>query len=74
MATTSATRSQARARSNAESAAQPGQASFAAAIARWTSARVPAGTLPIVSPVAGLVASIRSPDSLSTQEPATNMR
>jgi hypothetical protein len=57
------------ARSNAERDAQSRQPAFAAAIARFASSRVPSGTLPSVSPVAGLVASLRAPDSDSTQAP-----
>jgi hypothetical protein len=66
-----ATRPMAAARSNAESAAHPGQARFAAAIARRTSSRVPSGTVPMGSPVAGLVASIRASDSPPDHPPAT---
>ena len=58
------------ARSNAERFAHPDQASFAAAIARSTSARVPWGTVPICSPVAGLVASMRAWDSPVVHSPA----
>ena len=68
----SATRSIAAARSKAERAAQSRHAAFAAAIARRASSRVPSGTVPIVSPVAGLVASSRA-DSDSTHLPATTM-
>ena len=66
-----ATRSIAAARSNAERPAHSRAAAFAAAIARWASSRVPSGTVPMVSPVAGLVASMRPPESLSTHAPAT---
>jgi hypothetical protein len=66
-----ATRSIAAARSKAEREAHAPAAALAAAIARPASSRVACGTDPIVSPVAGLVASIRPPDSLSTHEPPT---
>ncbi len=59
----SATRSIAAARSKADSAAHPRHASFAAATARCASSRVPSGTEPIVSPVAGLVAASRASES-----------
>ena len=69
----SATRSIAAARSKAERAAQEPQASFAAFMARLTSPRVPWGTVPIFSPVAGLVASIMASDSEPVHLPATYM-
>ncbi len=69
-----ATRSIAAARSNADLAAHPRDAAFAAAIARLASARAPSGTVPSDSPVAGLVASLRAPDSESHHSPATNIR
>src|SRR5919204_568640 len=66
-----ATPSIAFARSNAERDAQSRAAAFAAAIARCASARVPSGTVPSASPVAGLVASVRAPDSDPAHSPAT---
>src|SRR5436189_134674 len=69
-----ATRSMAAARSNADRAAQSREAAFAAAIARRASSRVPSGTVPSDSPVAGLVASMRAPDSDSLQAPPTTNR
>src|ERR671935_108845 len=68
----SATRRIALERAKAEGAAQRGQPLAAASIARCTSARVPSGTVPIVSPVDGLVASRTAPPSDAVQEPATN--
>jgi hypothetical protein len=67
--TSSATRSIAAARSNADRVAQSRRAALAEAIARCASSRVPFGTVPSTSPVAGLVASTRSPDSDATQAP-----
>jgi len=64
-----ATRFIAAARSNAERAAQSHRAALAAAIARCASARVPSGSVPRLSPVAGLVASKRAPDSDSVHAP-----
>ena len=66
-----AIRSIAAARSKAERAAHAGQATFAASTARRTSSRVPSGTVPIVSPVAGLVASMRAPEPPGDHSPAT---
>ena len=73
-AISSATRSIAAARSNADRVAQSREAAFAAAIARRTSSRVPSGTVPSDSPVDGLDASIRAPDSDSLQAPPTTNR
>jgi len=71
---TSCTRfSIASARSKTERSAQPRHAALAAAIARSASSRVPSGRVPRLSPVAGLVASRRAPDSLSTHPPAIYM-
>ena len=72
-ATTAAIRSIASARSKTERSAQPRHAALAAAIARSASSRVPSGRVPRLSPVAGLVASRRAPDSLSTHSPAMYM-
>src|SRR5215207_4293294 len=62
------------ARSNAESPAHAGHAACAAKIARPASARVPSGTVPITSPVDGLVASNVAPSSASTHSPPIHIR
>jgi hypothetical protein len=71
--TSPATRSMARRAFERRSSAQSRRAAFAEAIARCASSRVPLGTVPSTSPVAGLVASTRSPDSESTHAPPTNI-
>ena len=48
-------------------------ARLAASIARWASERSPCGTVPIVSPVAGLVVSAVSPEAAGTHSPSTNI-
>ncbi len=62
------------ARSNAVRASHAGKAAPAAAIARRASSRSPQATSPSDSPVAGLVASIVSPDAASTHAPSMNIR
>ena len=55
--------------SKAERDAQSRRAAPAAASARCASSRVPSGIVPSDSPVAGLVASKRAPDSDSAHVP-----
>ncbi len=61
------------ARSKAVSRDHGSKARFAASIARWASERSPCGTLPSVSPVAGLVVSAVSPEAAWHHSPSTNM-
>jgi hypothetical protein len=68
---TSASLSSTSARSPGVASRHSGQAFFAASTARSTSAWEPSGTSPIASPVAGLMISVVSPSTASTQSPPT---
>ena len=70
---TSATATIFAARSNAVRRAHASAAARAASIACRASSRSPCGTVPITSPVAGLVASNVSPVALARQSPPTNI-